>query len=132
MEKQERLVTPIISPKHPAEHGSTVVPSAVATVIAVPEKGAYTQTKCVTNGLTKAAAQDYASNGIRISTILLRNIYTELTLPPHLRPSSTGELQQRRRDRGPRRHDELTRECIHDREQHFGRWQANIECRVDS
>ncbi|PBK58676.1 NAD(P)-binding protein [Armillaria solidipes] len=92
MEKQERLVTPITSPKRPAERGSIVVLSAAAAVIALPDGGAYTHTKYATNGLTKAAAQDHASNGIRINAILPGYIYTE-GLASH--PAATPEAAKR-------------------------------------
>ncbi|KAG7441765.1 NAD(P)-binding protein [Guyanagaster necrorhizus] len=92
MEKQERLVTPIMSPKRPAERGSIVVLSAAAAVIALPDGGAYTHTKYAANGLTKAAAQDHASNGIRINAILPGYIYTE-GLASH--PAATPEAAKR-------------------------------------
>ncbi|KIY73834.1 NAD(P)-binding protein [Cylindrobasidium torrendii FP15055 ss-10] len=77
MEKQERLETPISSERRPAERGSIVVLSAAAAIIALQNGGAYTHTKYATNGLTKAAAQDHAANGIRINAILPGYILTE-------------------------------------------------------
>ncbi|KAK0468626.1 hypothetical protein IW261DRAFT_1426325 [Armillaria novae-zelandiae] len=96
MEKQDRLVTPITSPKRPAERGSIVVLSAAAAVIALPDGGAYTHTKYATNGLTKAAAQDHASNGIRINAILPGYIYTE-GLASHPACHTRGRQAHRRR-----------------------------------
>ncbi|KAG7439131.1 NAD(P)-binding protein [Guyanagaster necrorhizus] len=77
MEKQERLITPIVSPKRPAERGSIIVLSAAAAVIALPHRGTYTHTKYTANGLTKAVAQDHTSNGIHINAILPGYIYTK-------------------------------------------------------
>ncbi|KAF9015820.1 NAD(P)-binding protein, partial [Hymenopellis radicata] len=70
MEKQDRLVTPLTSETRPAERGSIIVLSSAAAVIAVPQGGAYTHTKFAVNGLTKAAAQDHAINGIRVNGVL--------------------------------------------------------------
>ncbi|PBK58670.1 NAD(P)-binding protein [Armillaria solidipes] len=130
MEKQERLVTPITSPKRPAERGSIVVLSAAAAVIALPDGGAYTHTKYATNGLTKAAAQDHASNGIRINAILPGYIYIEGLAPrchsrgceAHRRWVPTRSLRRGRRNWGSYRHDEFSEERVHDREQRLGRW----------
>ncbi|PBK58672.1 NAD(P)-binding protein, partial [Armillaria solidipes] len=142
MEKQERLVTPITSPKRPAERGSIVVLSAAAAVIALPDGGAYTHTKYATNGLNQAAAQDHALNGIRINAILPGYIYTE-GLASH--PAATSEGAKRIVDRcplgrfgeageigGPHRNDEFAKEWVHDREQRLGRWWADVEWGVDS
>ncbi len=61
MEKQERPVKPITSPKRPAERGSIVVLSVAAAVIALPDGGTYTHTKYATNSLTKATGTSHSS-----------------------------------------------------------------------
>ncbi|KAK0438537.1 uncharacterized protein EV420DRAFT_1209100 [Desarmillaria tabescens] len=65
MEKKYRLITPITSIRCPFKCGSIVMS---AVVIASPNKAAYMRMKYLTNGLTKAAAQDC---NIRSHAILL-------------------------------------------------------------
>lgn len=61
----------------PRGSGTIVNTSSAVTVLAVPGHAAYTASKAAVNGLTTAAAREYAGTGIRINAVMPGGVNTE-------------------------------------------------------
>jgi NAD(P)-dependent dehydrogenase (short-subunit alcohol dehydrogenase family) len=61
----------------PSGAGTIVNTSSATAVLAVPGHAAYTGSKAAVNGMTKAAAREYAETGVRINAVMPGAIATE-------------------------------------------------------
>jgi NAD(P)-dependent dehydrogenase (short-subunit alcohol dehydrogenase family) len=61
----------------PRGSGTIVNTSSAVTVLAVPGHAAYTASKAAVNGLTTAAAREYAGTGVRINAVMPGGVNTE-------------------------------------------------------